>query len=120
MIRRLLLILAWLLLSGFAAGQPDEVALSELPPEAARTLASIQRGGPFAYRRDGIVFQNREARLPRQRRGYYREYTVPTPGVDGRGARRIVAGSGSTGDVSTSGEYFYSPDHYRSFRRIRP
>ena len=106
----------WLLLTGFA---PPEVALSQLPPEAAQTLALIRQGGPFPYRRDGIVFQNRERRLPEQPRGYYREYTVPTPGLDHRGARRIVAGSGPGNDVRRSGEYWYTGDHYRSFRRIK-
>lgn len=110
-----LLALAWLL-TGCA--YPD-VELSGLPPEAAQTLVLIRQGGPFPYRRDGIVFQNRERLLPEQHRGYYREYTVPTPGLNHRGARRIVAGEGTTGDVRTSGEYWYTGDHYRSFRRIK-
>ncbi|MCC6533809.1 MAG: ribonuclease [Burkholderiales bacterium] len=88
-----------------------EVALAQLPREAAHTLATIKRGGPFPYRRDGTTFGNRERRLPLAQRGYYREYTVPTPGSQDRGARRIVAGRG--------GEYYYSDDHYHSFRRIR-
>jgi len=115
-----LLAALWLLLSGFAppAGLP-EVELGRLPPEAAQTLALIKKGGPFRYQRDGIVFQNREQRLPGQKRGYYREYTVPTPGLNHRGARRIVAGSGANHDVRTSGEYYYTGDHYRSFRRIK-
>ncbi|MBN8727217.1 MAG: ribonuclease [Xanthomonadales bacterium] len=62
-----------------------------LPPEAANTLELIARGGPFPYRQDGAVFQNRERRLPQAPRGTYREYTVPTPGARDRGARRIVA-----------------------------
>ena len=65
-----------------------------LPPEAQQTLTLIQRGGPFPHRQDGSVFQNREGRLPRQSRGYYREYTVDTPGLDHRGERRIVTGFG--------------------------
>ena len=81
-----------------------------LPPEAHATLARIARGGPHPYRKDGSVFQNRERRLPMQPRGYYREYTVDTPGSDDRGARRIVTG----GDPPT--EYWYTDDHYRSFR----
>lgn len=97
----------------------EEIKLAELPPEALQTLRRIQRGGPFPYRRDGIVFQNRERRLPIKSRGYYREYTVPTPGAQDRGARRIVAGQGSTGDVRTSGEYYYTPDHYKRFLLIR-
>lgn len=83
-----------------------------LPPEARHTLRLIESGGPFPYDRDGTVFQNREGRLPPQPRGYYREYTVPTPGSPDRGARRIVTG----GDPPS--EYFYTHDHYRSFRRI--
>lgn len=88
-----------------------EVALDELPKEARAVLALIRKGAPFPYARDGAVFGNREGILPRQKRGYYREYTVKTPGVRNRGARRIVAGSG--------GEFFYTHDHYKSFRRIR-
>ena len=95
------------------------VRLAELPPEARDTLVLIKRGGPFPYpRKDGSTFGNYESRLPAQRRAYYREYTVPTPGKNDRGARRIVAGRGPTGDVATSGEYYYTHDHYRSFRRI--
>lgn len=97
-----------------------EVALDALPPQAQQTLALIRRGGPFPYRRDGTVFGNRERLLPRQPGGYYTEYTVPTPGSRDRGARRIVAGKGASGDPATSGEYYYTDDHYQSFRRIRP
>ena len=98
---------------------PGEIALAELPPQARETLALIKRGGPFPYRKDGTVFQNREKRLPAQPRGYYREYTVRTPGSRDRGARRIVAGVGRGGDPATSGEYYYTDDHYETFRRIR-
>ena len=83
-----------------------------LPPEAVATLEAIERGGPFRYDRDGSVFQNRERRLPDQPRGYYREYTVATPGARDRGARRIVTG-GQPPEV-----YYYTDDHYRSFRRV--
>jgi guanyl-specific ribonuclease Sa len=83
-----------------------------LPPEALATLDLIRRGGPFPYRKDGGTFQNREGRLPERPRGYYREYTVPTPGSPDRGARRIVSG----GDPPR--EFYYTPDHYRSFRPI--
>ncbi len=83
-----------------------------LPAEARHTLALIQRGGPFPHRQDGVVFQNREGRLPRQPRGYYRESTVDTPGLDHRGARRIVTGG------QPPREYYYSDDHYESFRRF--
>lgn len=94
------------------------VPLAELPPEAREILALIKQGGPFPYRKDGTVFRNFERRLPEQPRGYYREYTVPTPGARTRGARRIVAGEGAVRDVRRSGEYYYTADHYRSFRRI--
>jgi ribonuclease T1 len=96
----------------------DEVAVVDvrrLPREARETLALIRAGGPFPYSKDGTVFGNRERLLPRQPRGYYTEYTVKTPGSRDRGARRIVAG----GEPRTSGEYWYTDDHYRSFRRIR-
>jgi ribonuclease T1 len=124
----LALCLALLALLGAATGPAREtsrwspqlgaVSLAELPPEAGNTLALIRQGGPFPYRRDGIEFPNRERRLPLQPRGYYREYTVSTPGSPDRGARRIVAGRGAGKDVRTSGEYYYTGDHYRSFRRI--
>lgn len=98
------------------AGDPGEsIAVSELPREARETLAAIRAGGPFPYDKDGTVFGNRERRLPIRARGYYTEYTVRTPGSRDRGARRIVAG----GPPRTSGEYWYTDDHYRSFRRIR-
>jgi hypothetical protein len=83
-----------------------------LPPEAHATLALIRQGGPFPYRKDGSKFLNRERRLPERPRGYYREYTVPTPGSPDRGARRIIAG----GQPPTV--FYYTPDHYRSFRPI--
>jgi len=86
--------------------------LSTLPPEATVVIDRIEHGGPFAYRQDGSVFQNRERRLPSQPTGYYREYTVPTPGERTRGARRIVTG-GRPPVV-----YYYTDDHYRSFTRI--
>jgi len=117
-LRVLLAGLFWWACACAAAGLPT-VTLDELPPEARETLVLIQRGGPFPYKRDGTVFNNFERRLPVRPRGYYREYTVPTPGLRHRGARRIVAGAGETGDVRTSGEYYYTEDHYNSFRRIR-
>ncbi|QOY62795.1 ribonuclease [Lysobacter sp. H21R4] len=83
-----------------------------LPGEAHPVLEAIARGGPYAYRQDDGVFQNREGRLPQRARSHYREYTVPTPGASDRGARRIVTG----GDPPT--EYFYTDDHYGSFRRF--
>jgi ribonuclease T1 len=86
------------------------IELKALPAEARETLSLIRAGGPFPYARDGVVFGNREGLLPKQPRGYYREYTVRTPGVRDRGPRRIVAGK--------NGEHYYTDDHYRSFRRI--
>lgn len=86
--------------------------LDGLPAEALETLRLIRAGGPYPYDRDGVVFGNFEGRLPKQRRGYYHEYTVPTPGLSHRGARRIVAG----GDPPR--EFWYTDDHYESFRRI--
>ncbi|WP_319243210.1 ribonuclease domain-containing protein [uncultured Propionivibrio sp.] len=95
-------------------------SLAELPPEAAQTLERIRRGGPFPYPdKDGSIFGNFEKRLPPKARGYYREFTVPTPGSRDRGARRIVTGTSKSGNAADSGEYYYSPDHYRSFVRIR-
>ena len=95
----------------FWGGQRDWIALNELPPEARETLVLIKQGGPFPYKRDGIVFQNREKRLPLKARGYYREYTVKTPGLKHRGPKRIVAGE--------EADYYYTEDHYETFRRIR-
>lgn len=102
-----------------APGVIGDIAVTELPREARETLALIKRGGPFPYRKDGTVFQNREKRLPAKPRGYYTEYTVRTPGSRDRGPRRIVAGRGTTGDPATGGEYWYTDDHYETFRRIR-
>jgi ribonuclease T1 len=96
-----------------------DISAAALPAQARATLALIKAGGPFAYAKDGSVFGNREKLLPPRERGYYLEYTVKTPGAHDRGARRIVAGAGDSGDVRTSGEYYYSDDHYNSFRRIR-
>ena len=93
--------------------ESSTIAESRLPPEARETLALIRQGGPYPYRRDGIPFQNREGRLPSAARGYYREFTVATPGSRDRGARRIISG-GQPPEV-----FYYSDDHYRSFRRIR-
>lgn len=92
------------------------LAASDLPPEGRRTLALIRAGGPFPYARDGSTFGNREGLLPRQARGYYREYTVPTPGEDDRGARRLVCG----GARRAVDECYYTADHYRSFGRVGP
>jgi ribonuclease T1 len=108
----LLVLLLWL--PQAQAGQqvqlPD-IAAVELPVEARDTLRAIKQGGPFAYDRDGVVFKNYERILPMQPRNYYREYTVKTPGARNRGARRIVCGK--------LPECYYSPDHYRTFKRIQ-
>lgn len=121
--RLIVVFCALLALSGAALGQVPaaigDIAVAALPREARTTLALIKAGGPFAYAKDGSIFSNRERLLPPHRRGYYREFTVRTPGVRSRGARRIVAGAGTAGDVRNSGEYYYSDDHYNSFRRIR-
>ena len=87
------------------------IALTDLPREAQETVRLIHRGGPFPHQRDGVEFGNFERLLPSRGRGYYREYTVPTSGLNHRGARRIVSGRG--------GELYYTDDHYRTFRRIR-
>ncbi|MEV3860117.1 ribonuclease domain-containing protein [Streptomyces sp. NPDC050095] len=109
--------------SGTGVGTPDSsvstpawadgmatVQASRLPAEARRTLELIDKGGPFPYAKDGTVFGNFERELPRQKRGYYREYTVRTPGERDRGARRIVTGRG--------GETYYTDDHYESFKAV--
>jgi len=86
----------------------DVQALSKLPAEAAKTWKLIEAKGPFPYpRNDGVTFENREKRLPQKKSGYYKEYTVPTPGSPDRGARRIVTGSEK--------EVFYTGDHYSTF-----
>ncbi len=110
------LLVIWLTVgSAFAFSRDDAaidpIAAAELPREARQTLALIKDGGPFPYDRDGIVFGNFEKRLPLQARGYYREYTVKSPWRRDRGPRRIIAGE--------RGEYFYTDDHYRTFRRIK-
>lgn len=90
------------------------VAVGDLPAEARQTLALIREGGPYPYEKDGTVFGNYERKLPRQRRGYYTEYTVKTPRVRSRGARRIIAG----GRDGRPTEFYYTDDHYQTFRRI--
>jgi ribonuclease T1 len=93
--------------AGWSGGMVD---VADLPPEALDTLLLIEEDGPFPYDQDGGTFQNREGILPDHPRGYYREYTVETPGSPDRGARRIVTGS--------DGERYYTDDHYASFRFI--
>ena len=120
MLRLLWIVLAallWLPLASQGA-QPaqDEqaslstIAVTNLPIEARDTLRAIKQGGPFAYPRDGVVFKNYERILPIQARGYYHEYTVKTPGARNRGARRIISGK--------LNEYYYTADHYKTFKRI--
>lgn len=98
-----------------APGSSDlpTVFAAELPKEARETLNLIKRGGPFPYAKDGVVFSNREKILPRQPRGFYREYTVKTPGARNRGALRIVCGG--TGAAIC----YFTPDHYQTFRQIK-
>jgi len=87
------------------------ISVAELPPEGRDTLLAIKQSGPFAYPRDGVVFSNFEQVLPKRSRGYYHEYTVETPGASNRGARRIISG--------VTGEYYYTADHYQTFKRIQ-
>jgi len=108
-LRALLLLLV--AVAGLALAGGGSIAAADLPPEARETLRLIAAGGPFPHKRDGIVFGNREKRLPLQPRNYYHEYTVPTPGARDRGARRIIAGAGY--------ERYYTDDHYRTFSSIR-
>jgi ribonuclease T1 len=96
---------------------PGTVALAALPAEAQQTERLIRSGGPFPYGKDGIVFGNREQLLPRQPRGFYREYTVRTPGSADRGARRIVCGGRQPREPEAC---IYTEDHYASFKRITP
>jgi ribonuclease T1 len=93
------------------------VDLASLSAEARQTHRLIQQGGPFPYAKDGVVFGNRERQLPKARRGFYREYTVPTPGSHDRGARRIVCGGQTPQRPDVC---YYTQDHYASFRRIAP
>ena len=108
------LFLCW---NAFARNQSafEAIATRDLPVEAQQTLRLIRQGGPFPYAKDGVVFGNREGILPKQKRGYYHEYTVRTPSTRDRGARRIVAG----GEPAATGEYYYTADHYATFKRIR-
>jgi ribonuclease T1 len=114
-LQRFLIVLLLAIGSVFAfwqGGDRQTLSVAQLPPEARETLALIKQGGPFPYSRDGIVFNNFEKLLPIEPRGYYREYTVKTPSRRVRGPRRIVAGG--QGVI-----YYYTEDHYQSFRRIQ-
>jgi len=98
-----------------SAATSNAVSLAQLPVEAQTTRSLIRSGGPFPFQKDGVTFGNRERLLPAQPRGYYREYTVPTPSARNRGARRIVCG----GKPPTKPEVcYYTGDHYASFSRI--
>ena len=100
--------------AGLAPAEPTTdlptIPVSDLPPEGMTTLELIESDGPFPYSRDGVTFENRERILPKQPTGFYREYTVPTPGESDRGARRIVTGE--------DGSRFYTADHYDSFEEV--
>jgi ribonuclease T1 len=106
-----------LVLAKQAVPQDSSAAISvaELPAQGQDTFERIHQGGPFAYDKDGVVFGNRERLLPAQRRGYYREYTVKTPGSRDRGTRRIICG----GQPRTPDVCYYTADHYASFRMIK-
>lgn len=98
--------------TGTSGAKSDTVALSSLPPQARDTWKLIQSDGPFPFpRNDGVVFGNREGLLPQHERGYYHEYTVPTPGSSTRGARRIITGDGIK-------QVYYTGDHYKSFSAV--
>jgi ribonuclease T1 len=92
----------------------DRINFRTLPPEAQETVRLIQRGGPYPFPKDGAVFANHEGVLPKQKRGYYHEFTVKTPRAHNRGARRIVVG----GNLASPADYYYTDDHYTTFRRI--
>ena len=102
--------LALVFACGALALAQGEIRKKQLPGEALETIALIRKGGPFPHQRDGATFGNRERLLPARERGWYREYTVRTPGERTRGARRIVAGR--------DGTLYYTDDHYQSFKRI--
>ena len=112
---------AWLATAVQARDVPIDtgagVPLAALPVQAQDTYRLILSGGPFPGSKDGVLFFNRERQLPREPRGYYHEYTVPTPGARDRGARRIVCG----GNPPTKPQAcYYTADHYGSFQRIVP
>jgi len=100
----------------FAGPELGNIALADLPKQGQDTHRLIHQGGPFPFDKDGVVFGNRERLLPLSKRGYYREYTVKTPGSRDRGARRIICG----GPATTPDDCYYTADHYASFRKIVP
>ncbi len=91
------------------------IAFADLPIEAQKTVITIKKGGPYPYPKDGVVFGNYERVLPKHQRGYYHEFTVKTPGAHNRGARRIIVG----GVLEQPTEFYYTDDHYASFKRIK-
>ena len=95
------------------SGGFERISSAELPKEARETLQLVRKGGPYPYSQDGVTFSNRERILPKEARGFYREYTVKTPGVRSRGARRIICG-GSQQNIC-----YYTADHYASFKQIK-
>jgi ribonuclease T1 len=105
---------AWGLMNGSVRSAAATVHVTQLPRQGQETYELIRQGGPFPYDRDGTVFGNRERQLPIEKRGYWREYTVKTPGSRDRGARRIVCG----GPPRVPHACFYTADHYASFHKI--
>ncbi len=117
------LVVAGLVFSGAVLAKVPElsggilaITVAELPTQGKQIYALIYRGGPFAHEKDGVVFGNRERLLPLEKRGFYHEYTVSTPGAKNRGAKRIVCG----GQPKTPEICYYTADHYASFRKIVP
>jgi ribonuclease T1 len=91
------------------------IAFTDLPKEAQKTVVLIKQGGPYPFPKDGVVFGNYERVLPKQKRGYYHEFTVKTPGAHNRGARRIIVG----GALEQPSKFYYTDDHYATFKRIK-
>ena len=100
---------------GAVTSPQETIAVSQLPAQGQAMMTLIYQGGPFKYDKDGTVFGNREQLLPARQRGYYREYTVQTPGERSRGARRIVCGGQRPVAPDAC---FYTDDHYASFRQV--
>ena len=114
---------AAVLASAFAASgvlAASDINLADLPKEGRTTYALIPKGGPYPYPKDGVTFGNFEGQLPKKQRGYYREFTVPTPGAKNRGARRIVCGAESREwRNNVPAACWYSGDHYQTFQNIK-
>ncbi len=115
-----LFVLAWMAHFPAFAFAPGDIDATALPREGRAVFAAIRKGGPFASPKDGSTFGNFEGNLPKKRRGFYREYTVETPGARNRGARRIVCGGESRDwERNAPAACYYTDDHYASFRRIK-